>query len=119
MSTKRKFRPGALVKSIDEIFKHDYFMIANGEKGWKTVHNSILRSWQVNFCNAHIGRGYVRIAERLTNGEYYAGKTDDELIEMFVPDICERCDGVKTVIGSCEGKWCDQALNAWKEEYVK
>ena len=118
MSTKRKFRPGALVKSTDELFEHDYFMIRQGSK-WKTVHKAFVLSWQMQFCFNHIQRGYLRVAERLTNGEYYAGKTDDELIEMLVPDICERCDGVKTVIGSCDGMWCDETLQAWKEELVE
>ena len=118
MSTKRKFRLGALVKSTDELFEHDYFMIRQGSK-WKTVHKAFVWSWQIQFCFNQIQRGYLRVAERLTNGEYYAGKTDDELIEMLVPDICERCDGVKTVIGSCDGRWCDETLQAWKEELVE
>ena len=118
MSAKRKFRVGPVVHNREEVFQHDYFMIRQGNK-WKTVHRAFVLSWQMQFCFNHIQRGYLRVAERLTNGEYYAGKTDDELIEMLVPDICERCDGVKTVIGSCDGRWCDETLQEWKDEPVK
>ena len=118
MSTKRKFRIGALVKSTDELFEHDYFMLRQGSK-WKTVHNAFVRSWQVQFCFQQIQRSYLRVAERLTNAEYYAGMTDDELLDMLETEVCEFCEGKKTVIGSCEGQWCEQALASWKEAEVK
>ena len=118
MSTKRKFRIGPVVRNFDELFQHDYFMIQLGSK-CKTVHKAFVRSWQIDYCRRQIKQFRLRVAERLTNAEYYAGMTDDELFEMLETDVCECCEGKRTVVGACEGKWCDQALNAWKEEYVK
>lgn len=125
MASRRKFRVGPVVHNLEEVFQHDYFMIQQernkirqGSK-WKTVHGAFVRSWQVQFCYQHIQRGYLRVAERLKNSEYYAGMTDDELLDMLETDVCEFCEGKKTVIGSCEGQWCEQALAAWKEAEVK
>lgn len=118
MASRRKFRVGPVVHSFEELFQHDYFMLRHGRK-WKTVHNAFVRSWQVQFCFQQIQHSYLRVAERLTNAEYYAGMTDDELLDMFETDVCEFCEGKKTVIGSCDGKWCDVALEEWKEAYVE
>ncbi len=125
MASRRKFRVGPVVHNLEEVFQHDYFMIRQErnkirqESKWKTVHCSFVRSWQVQFCSNQIKKGNLHVAERLTNAEYYAGMTDDELFDMLETDVCECCEGKKTVIGSCDGRWCDQAINAWKEEYVK
>lgn len=118
MASRRKFRIGPAIRNLEEVFQHDYFMLkTNGQ--WKTVHKAFVRSWQMQFCFQHIQRGYLRVAERLTNAEYYDGMTDDELLDMLETDICEFCEGKQTVIGSCDGAWCDQALAAWKEAEVK
>lgn len=118
MASRRKFRVGPVVHSFEELFQHDYFMLRQGSK-WKTVHNAFVRSWQVQFCFQQIQRSYLRVAERLTNAEYYAGMTDDELLDMLETEVCEFCEGKKTVIGSCEGQWREQALASWKEADVK
>ncbi len=118
MKARRKFKAGSVVRNLEELFQHDYFMLWQGSK-WKTVHNAFVRSWQVQSCFQHIQRGYLRVAERLTNAEYYAGMTDDELFDMLETDVCEFCEGKKTVIGACEGRWCEQALAAWKEVEVQ
>ena len=115
---KRKFKVGPLVRSLEEVCQHNYFMLRQGSK-WRTIHSAFVRSWQIQFCLQHIQRGYLRVAERLTNEEYYEGMTDDEMLDMLETDVCEFCPGVKTVIGSCEGRWCGQALAVWKEAEVK
>ena len=101
MSTKRKFRLGALVKSTDELFENDYFMLRQGNK-WKTVHNAFVRSWQVQFCFKQIQRSYLRVAERLTNAEYYAGMTDGELFDMLETDVCECCERKRSSVPAME-----------------
>lgn len=118
MATKRKFRVGTPVRQLDELTQHEYFMIRLGSK-WKTVHNGFVRSWQLNFCWEMISKRNIRVAERLTNAEYYDNLEDDELMDMLETDLCEYCEENGSVIGSCEGRWCDAALDKWKEDLVK
>lgn len=59
------------------------------------------------------------VAERLTNAEYYDHLEDDELMNMLETDLCEYCEEKGSVIGACEGRWCDAALAKWKEDLVK
>ena len=115
---KRKFKAGPLVHNLEEVFQHDYFMLMQGSK-WKTIHRAFVWSWQIRACFNYIQRGYLRVAERLTNEEYYEGMTDDEMLDMLETDVCEFCEGKQTAIGSCEGRWCDQALAEWKGADVK
>lgn len=115
---KRKFKAGPIIQNLEEVFQHNYFMMWQGSR-WKTIHCGFVRAWQVNFCHQQVQRGFLRVAERMTNAEYYEGKTDDELLDMLETDVCEFCEGKKTVIGACEGQWCDQALAAWKEAAVE
>lgn len=118
MKAKRKFKQGDQVVSIAELLEHDWFFVHFGSSV-KTVHKAVLWEWKLRLCQNFIDRGWIFIAERLTNGEYHEGKNDDELLDMLETDVCEYCEGKQNVIGACEGRWCDEALAAWKEALVK
>lgn len=112
--SKRKFKKGAQVVSVAEFLEHDWFIV-NG----KTLHKGWVCLWSLHLAQIYVDRGVAYIAERLTNGEYYAGKADDQLQEMLDMELCGYCEGKKSVIGSCDGAYCKEALEAWKEEYVE
>lgn len=122
--SKRKFKKGAPVTSLDELFKHDYFIA-----GGKTLCAGWCRSWQVKMAHDFIKHGSVFVAERLTNEEFYAGKTDDQLEEMLGEELCEFCpmpesqQGVRNYgngpVFCHESGACEEALAEWKEEYVE
>ena len=76
----------------------------------------------------YIERGAIYIAVKLTNGEYYSGKSDDEIQSMLDTDLCEvycplpdhlkgvHCYGGQPIM--CEGSHCAEAVKAWKEDAV-
>lgn len=119
MKYRRKYRRCERVDSVAELLEHDWFIVHFGHHTKKTMHKDVLREWKLKTCQQAIDSGRIFIAARLTNGEYYAGMRDDELFDMLETDVCEFCEGKQTIIGACEGRWCDQALAAWKEEMVK
>ena len=45
--------------------------------------------------------------------------TDDQIVDMLETDLCEYCEGRKSIVGQCDGKFCDEAIEAWKGAYVK
>lgn len=82
--SKRKFKKGAQVKSLDELFQHEYFIV-NG----KTTHCGWCRAWQLGTARRYIERGCIHVAVKLTNGEYYSGKSDDDIKDMLENGLCE------------------------------
>lgn len=122
--SKRKFKKGKPITSLDELLQHRYF-IWNG----RTLCAGFVLSWQVQMVYNQIRYGYLFAAERLTNEEFYAGKTDDQLKGMLEDQLCEFCilpegnRGVRCYGGEpimCfESGFCEKALEAWKEEYVE
>ncbi len=117
--SKKKFKRGPKVLNVAELLEHDWFIVHFGPNVVKTLHKSFIGSWQLFMCERYVDSGQVYIAERLTNGEYCAGKTDEQLQEMLDTELCDYCEGKLSVIGSCDGAYCNEALEAWKEEYVK
>lgn len=121
--SRRKYKKGALVKSLDELLLHEYFIV-NG----KTQHRGWVQSWQLGLARLYIERGCVYVAVKLTNGEYYSGKSDDEIQSMLEDDLCkgycplpDHMKGVHCYGGApvmCEGSHCDKAIEAWKEDAV-
>lgn len=121
--SRRKFKKGPAVKSLDELMKYENFILHG-----KTYCSGWVRSWQLNMANNYIRRGELFIAERLTNEEYYDGKSDEQLKDMIGEEVlCDYCPldeskrGVHCYGGQpimCEGTHYDEALEAWKEEYV-
>lgn len=121
--SKRKYKKGAQVKSLDEFFQHEHFIV-NG----KTQHRGWCQSWQLGLARHYIERGLVYVAVRLTNGEYYSEKSDDDVQEMLDTDLCEsycplpdhlkgvRCYGGEPIM--CEGSHCSEAVKAWREAEV-
>lgn len=121
--SKRKFKKGAPVTSLDDFMKSPYFIV-NG----KTFCAGWCRGWQLNMANGYINRGVAFIAERLTNEEFYEGKTDEQMKDMLGERLCDFCPlpeerrGVHCYGGQpvmCEGSRCGEALESWKEEYVE
>lgn len=121
--SKRKFKKGAIVTSLDELFEHDYFIA-----GGKTFCAGWCRSWQLQMARNFIKVRTLFVAERLTNEEFYAGKTDEQLRNMLEERLCDYCPlpddlkGVHCYGGEpvmCEGSHCGEALEYWKEEYVE
>ncbi len=127
--TKRKYKQGAQIISVAELLEHEWFIVHFGADVVKTLHKSFIGSWQLHTCEQFVDAGRVYIAERLTNGEFYAGKTDKQIQEMLEENLCEvycplpeelrgvHCYGGEPVM--CEGSHCDEAIEAWKEEYVE
>lgn len=76
-----------------------------------------------------IKHGSLFVAERLTNEEFYSGKTDEQLKEMLGEGLCEFCpmpesqQGVRNYgngpVFCHESGACEEALEGWKEEYVE
>ncbi len=62
--SKRKFKKGAQVRSLDEFFLHEYFIV-NG----KTQHSGWCRAWQLGLARLYIERGAVFVAEPITDGQ--------------------------------------------------
>lgn len=122
--SKRKFKKGSPITSLDQLFQYDYFI-------WNSLtrHAGFILSLQVRVVQEAIRRGVLFAAERLTNEEYYAGKTDDQLAEMRGEGVCNYCRipeehrGARSYGGepyfcSDTGE-CERALEAWKGEYVE
>lgn len=59
--SRRKYKKGAPVKSLDELFLHEYFIV-NG----KTQHRGWVQSWQLGLAKQYIDRGVVFVAEPIT-----------------------------------------------------
>lgn len=125
--SKRKFKKGAQVVSIAEIPEHDWFIVLLGRNG-KTMHREVLRSWSIRTCEQFIDHGFVFVAQRLTNREFYEGMSDEEIREMLEENMCNYCPLPDELKGAhCyggqpvmyEGSHCDEAIERWKEEYVE
>ena len=122
--SKRKFKKGRKVETLDDFIRNEWFIVCG-----KTYHSGWCRSWSIQLALRYINRGVAFIAERLTNEEYYSGKTDEQLVEIIGEErLCNFCPlpeeqkGVHCYGGNpvmCEGTHCDKALSVWKEEYVE
>ena len=124
---KRKFKKGPQVVSVAEIPEHDWFIVKAGT--WdRTMHREVLRSWTIRTCEQFIDHGMIFIAQRLTNGEFYGGMSDEQIRGMLEDRMCDYCPlpdelkgahcyGDATVM--CEGTHCAEAIAAWKEEFVE
>lgn len=119
MKVKRKYKQGDRVDSVAELLEHDWFIVHFGPRTTKTMHKAVLWEWKLKTCQQAIDSGRVFIAVKFTNGEYYGDMTDDQIVDMLETDLCEYCEGRKGVVGQCDGKFCDEAIEAWKGAYVK
>lgn len=125
--SKRKFKKGAQVVSIAEIPEHDWFIVLLGRNG-KTMHREVLRSWSIRTCEQFIDHGFVFVAQRLTNREFYEGMSDEEIREMLEENMCNYCPLPDELKGAhcyggqpvmCEGTHCGEAIARWKDEQVE
>lgn len=120
---KRKFKKGSQVVSVAEIPEHDWFIVRG-----KTTHREVLRSWSIRTCEQFIDHGTIFIAQRLTNGEFYEGMSDEEIMEMLEENMCNYCPLPDELKGAhcyggqpvmCEGTHCGEAIARWKDEQVE
>lgn len=124
---KRKFKKGPQVVSVAEIPEHDWFIVKAGT--WdRTMHREVLRSWTIRTCEQFIDHGMIFIAQRLTNGEFYEGMSDEQIRRMLEDRMCDYCPLPDELKGAhcygdapvmCEGTHCAEAIAAWKEEFVE
>ena len=124
---KRKFKKGPQVVSVAEIPEHDWFIVKAGT--WdRTMHREMLRSWTIRTCEQFIDHGMIFIAQRLTNGEFYEGMSDEQIRGMLEDRMCDYCPLPDELKGAhcygdapvmCEGTHCAEAVAAWKEEFVE
>ena len=124
---KRKFKKGPQVVSVAEIPGHDWFIVKAGT--WdRTMHREMLRSWTIRTCEQFIDHGMIFIAQRLTNGEFYEGMSDEQIRGMLEDRMCDYCPLPDELKGAhcygdapvmCEGTHCAEAIAAWKEEFVE
>lgn len=123
--SKRKFKQGKLVTSLDELFEHEYFIDV-----WcnKIFHCGWCTSWQVCMARRMIDGGRIFVAERLKNREYYSGKSDEQILEMLDDELCDYCPLPDDIKGlhcyggepiMCNGSHCDEAIKNWKEDEVE
>ena len=61
--TKRKYREGAKVSNVGELLEHEWFIVYIGSKS-KTLHQSVVTSWQLRTCEKFINAGLVYVAEK-------------------------------------------------------
>lgn len=125
---KRKYKQGEPVESVDTLYQHEFFIVHYGRDHQKTVHREFLLSQPVRSVKLFIDSRRIFVAYRLTNGEFYSDKTDEDLLKMLDESICNYCpegqqlEGVHDRNGCpvmCEGRWCDNAFEAWKEDEVE
>lgn len=100
--SKRKFKKGKQVSSLDELFEHQHFVVQYGPRSpERTVHAGFILSWQVRMAQLFIG--------------------EETLCDLYcpLPDYLKgvHCYGGEPVM--CEGSHCDKALEAWKEEFAE
>lgn len=124
---KRKFKKGPQVVSVAEIPEHDWFIVKAGT--WdRTMHREMLRSWTIRTCEQFIDHGMIFIAQRLTNGEFYEGMSNEQIRGMLEDRMCDYCPLPDKLKGAhcygdapvmCEGTHCAEAIAAWKEEFVE
>ena len=124
---KRKFKKGPQVVSVAEIPEHDWFIVKAGT--WdRTMHREMLRSWTIRTCEQFIDHGMIFIAQRLTNGEFYEGMSDEQIRGMLEDRMCDNCPLPDKLKGAhcspdapvmCEGTHCPESMTAWKEEFVE
>lgn len=128
---KRKFKKGKQVSRLDELLEHQHFIVRYGPRSpERTVHAGFILSWQVRTAQLLISDKQIWVADRLTNGEFYDGKTDEEMKEIVgeetlcgiycpLPDHLKgvHCYGGQPVM--CEGARCGEALASWKDELVE
>lgn len=61
MESKRKYQPGEVITSLDELAAQEFIYIRH-----KIYHCGWWQSLQFNFLKCHMDAGYIRKAERVT-----------------------------------------------------
>ncbi|MPN37606.1 hypothetical protein SDC9_185126 [bioreactor metagenome] len=119
---KAKFRPDksplGQIKNLDYLMQQEFIYHYN-----KILHKGWFSSWQLKFTVTQLKRGCIRKAIRLTNEEYFVGKSREYLIDNFHEEMHQYCpwnDENSHSPGSvCEGSFCDEAYENWLEAKVK
>jgi hypothetical protein len=117
MARKRKIRKGALITSLDQLAKCEWTIIRG-----KPQHRGWVQSWQLRMAAGYINSGTAYEGVRLTNGEYYDKLTDKQINEKLGTELCLHCswlDMPYTTVAPCEGRYCAEAIERWKDEVVE
>ena len=61
MASKRKYTPGEVIASLDELAEQEFVYIRS-----KIYHRGWWQSLQFGFVKLHLDAGYIRKAERVT-----------------------------------------------------
>jgi hypothetical protein len=114
---KRKILKGRQIASLDHLAKCEWVVISGKpyNRGWVV-------SWQLRTAKGYVDAGMAYEGIRLTNGEYYERLSNEQIRERFEEDICRRCLTyyyARSRIVTCEGEFCEEAIEDWKKEYVK
>ena len=114
---KKKLKKGCPIATLDHMYKCEWVIIHDKpyNRGW-------VMSWQFRVAGNYVEHGIAFEGVRLTNGEYFANLTDDEIKERFGEDLHILCPWREIRLGAnalCEGEYCDEAIENWKGEAVK
>lgn len=115
--SKKKLKQGKLITSLDELAQCEWVFIHG-----KPFHRGWVSSWQFRMAAGYVNGRHARVGVRLTNGEYYAHLSDEQIRERFGEELHEICPwkhSGRSSTSICEGRYCDEALDCWKEEPVK
>ena len=117
--SKRKLKKGKLITTLDELVGCKFIILRE-----KRYHAGWFLSWPTRLALMYVSRNEVYEGVYLTNDEYYAHKTDEQILENLGDDLCSYCSldeshrgvhGTPNGYWACEGRWCDDALENWKE----
>jgi hypothetical protein len=111
--SRKKLMKGALLTSLDQLVNCEWVIIRG-----KPYHRGWVSSWQLRMANRYVVNGMAYEGIRLTNGEYYQNLTPRQIFDRFGTKVCESCHLKIAPPSSCEGFYCDKALEFWKEELV-
>lgn len=62
--SKRKYKPGCYIISLDDLMKQEFVYCAG-----KLVHKGWLGSWQLRYANSELARLRIREAKKIEDNE--------------------------------------------------
>lgn len=109
--SKRKFKKGPQITSLDRLAAVDMAIVAG-----KTYLNGWIISWPVRMAQGYIRSGLAYEAVKLTNEEYYEGRSQKSLMQQFREAVCFDCP--KPSSWQCNNSSCDAAYQIWLKKDV-
>lgn len=111
----RKLRCGNLITSLDQLYRCSYVIVHE-----KPYHHGWVAAWQLRMAMLYIERKAAYEGIRITNSEYYPKITIVQALDRHGDEIHAICpfhaDGLSSSPQSvCEGQYCQEAFERWKE----